>query len=160
MSQSLKVNAQASGLENYTAPVPRCTYSKSQVKAYIEFIDLPEPHRSSPLLDNARLAQDEHYALPFLTTLMRFHTAKIPFENLTLHYSRHRDVTLEPDELYERLISSGSRRGGHCLQLNCFFGTMLRSIGFEVVSSAARVNSDSQAAANSPNYSGSRYSGW
>ena len=117
-------------------------------------------YRSSPILDRPQLARDKEHGLPFLTALMRFQLAKIPFENLVLHYSDHREASLDADELFDSMVGSKSNRGGHCLQLNSFFGNVLRSLGFDVITSAARVNTDCQAIASSSSYQGSAFNGW
>ena len=138
----------------------RWMFSKKQLEAYLNFISLPEPYRSSPILVNASLALQEAHGLPLLTALMRFHLAKVPFENLVLHYSSYREASLDEEELFKNMVESKSNRGGHCLQLNSFFGTVLRTLGFETTTSAARVNTDSQAIASSTGYRGSSYNGW
>ena len=48
-------------------------------------------------------------------------------------------------------------RGGHCLQMNGMFGIVLRSLGFDVMSTAARINIACQDIARSPNYKGPSY---
>lgn len=138
----------------------RPLYSQSQLEAYLAFIKLPEPYLSSSILAHPHLARNVVPGLPFLTALMRFQLAKVPFENLALHYSPHREVSLDADELFHNMVKSKSNRGGHCLQLNTFFGNVLRSLGFEVTSLAARVNTDCQAVASSVGYGGSSYNGW
>ena len=138
----------------------REVYSVGEIDAYLSFICFTEPYRSSPLLGSPKLARDKEYGLPFLQALMRFQLAKVPFENLELHYSPSREISLDADSLFEKFVGSGSNRGGHCLQLNTFFGIVLRSLGFEVMTSAARVNTDCQAVAANPGYRGSSYNGW
>ena len=138
----------------------RPVHSRGQLESYLSFVELPERYLSSPVLTEPHLACTKEHGLPFLAALMRSQLAKIPFENLALHYSPHREASLDADELFERMVGSKSNRGGHCLQLNAFFGNILRSVGFEVMSSAARVNTDCQAVALRPGYRGSSYNGW
>lgn len=47
-------------------------------------------------------------------------------------------ISLEPDDLYEKIVVK--KRGGYCMEVNCFFGIVLRSLGFEVYSSGGRVS--------------------
>lgn len=64
--------------------------------------------------------------------------ATVPFENLALHYSPHHSITLDPDFLFDKIVER--KRGGYCMENNCFFGTVLRTLGFTVVSIGARVS--------------------
>ena len=80
-------------------------------------------------------------ALQVLTYLQKHHLAKVPFENLSLHYSPHHSVNLHPDILYDKIVKKG--RGGYCMENNCFFGTVLRSLGFTVYGAGARVHEGS-----------------
>ena len=64
--------------------------------------------------------------------------ANIPFENLSLHYSPDHVITLNPDEVFEKIVVR--RRGGYCFENNLIFAIILRSLGYRVHSGAARVN--------------------
>ena len=141
----------------------RPLYSSSQLNAYLTRIDFPISYLSSPILadpGNPALVHTEDHGLPFLTALMRHHLAAIPFENLSMHYSRNRDMTLDVEELYSIFTEQGSGRGGHCMQMNAMFGTILSSLGFHVTTVAARVNTACQAVARNPGYRGPSYNGW
>ena len=144
----------------FSTATPRAIYNAGQLDAYLSFIHFPEPYRSSSSLGDPKGERAKEHGLPFLQALMRFQLAKVPFENLELHYSPSKEIPLDADALFERFVHSGSNRGGHCLQLNAFFGNVLRSFGFSVVTSAARVNTDCQAVAANPGYKGSSYNGW
>ena len=76
-----------------------------------------------------------------LRTIQQHQLATVPFENLSLHYSPHHSVDLHPDFLYDKIVNKG--RGGYCMENNCFFGTVLRSLGFKVYSAGARVHEGS-----------------
>ena len=76
--------------------------------------------------------------LRYLRDLQKFHLAKVPFENLSLHYSAHKIVDLDPAALYRKIVEEG--RGGYCMENNCFFGTMLRCKNYNVCSVGARVH--------------------
>ena len=140
-------------------------YSIAQLKAYFSYIALPPVILASPLLSNPVLARTADYGLPFLSALMRHHMVKIPYENLALHYSllHHgspRDETLDLEEIFELIINGGMGRGGQCLQMNLLFGTVLRSLGFNIMSTGARTNTACQDIARSPNYKGPSYNCW
>lgn len=88
---------------------------------------------------------------------MRHHMVTIPYENLALHYLPHQrirssDVTLDVQEIYSLNVEGCMGRGEHCLQMNGVFGTVLRSLGFDVMSTAARINTACQDIARSPEY--------
>lgn len=76
-----------------------------------------------------------------LQTIQQHQLARVPFENLSLHYSPHHGVDLHPDFLYDKIVNKG--HGGYCMENNCFFGTVLRSLGFTVYSAGARVHEGS-----------------
>ncbi|KAF2867026.1 arylamine N-acetyltransferase 1 [Massariosphaeria phaeospora] len=118
---------------NNTRPV----YSRDQLTQYFERLKIPEKQRE---YEAAGLKHDE--ALAYLTLLQQRHLVEIPFENLTLHYSAHRQVNIHPQELFKKIISDDNARGGYCMENNCLFGTLLYSLGFQIFSAGARVNSN------------------
>ena len=115
----------------------RPTFTKPELQEYMRRINIPVDRRKSPIWDDGSLARTKEHGLPLLHLLTRYHTCAVPFENLELHYSAHRQITLEPRDLYRKIVSK--RRGGRCMEHNTFFGTVLRSVGFEVRNCAGRV---------------------
>jgi arylamine N-acetyltransferase len=113
---------------------PRATYSQDQITAYFNRLKLPEQERKYHV---AELSPEA--ALAYLTRLQQLHLAAIPFENLTLHYSFHRQISIHPEELFKKVISDDNNRGGYCMENNCLFGTLLLSLGFTIYSTGARV---------------------
>jgi arylamine N-acetyltransferase len=77
-------------------------------------------------------------ALSFLAELQKRNLASVPFEDVSLHYSKHRLLSLDPDDLFDKIVTNS--RGGYCMEVNCFFGTVLRSLGFTVTNVGGRVN--------------------
>lgn len=75
--------------------------------------------------------------LQYLSSLQKYHLAAIPFENLSLHYSKEHTNSLNPDDLFEKIVIR--KKGGYCFESNSLFGVMLRSLGFDIVSVGARV---------------------
>jgi arylamine N-acetyltransferase len=116
----------------------RQSYNKLELQTYFARIDLPEKYLSSPILSNADLAKTKEHGLPLLEALCRQHAGNVPFENLILHYSASKKVTLDLSELYAWFVEK--RRGGRCMETNSFFGTVLRSIGYEVRNCGGRVS--------------------
>lgn len=116
----------------------RLRYSSNQLHNYFTRIQLPQKYLDSPLLSNRSYAATKEHGLPFLQALTRYHTCEVPFENLELHYSAHKTITLDPAELYIKIVSR--RRGGRCMENNTFFASVLRSLGFEVRNCGGRVS--------------------
>ncbi|HUP98419.1 MAG TPA: arylamine N-acetyltransferase [Usitatibacter sp.] len=73
--------------------------------------------------------------LPTLRELHRLHTTTIPFENLSPFLGEK--VLLDIASLEEKLVRR--KRGGWCFEHNLFFTHVLREIGYEVKTLAARV---------------------
>ena len=73
--------------------------------------------------------------LATLTRLHALHTRAIPFENLSAFLGE--PMRLDPASLEEKLV--GRRRGGWCFEQNLYFTHILRTIGFDVKTLAARV---------------------
>jgi arylamine N-acetyltransferase len=116
-----------------------------QLQRYLE-------HISSPAIHNTQLPESKPlFFLPDfqsspmenLTTLMRHQLSTVSFDSLALHYSLHHSVSLWPDALFEKLIVSGENgqgnRGGYCMENNSFFGTVLRSLRYDVLTCGERV---------------------
>lgn len=66
-----------------------------------------------------------------LTHLHIQHLRKIPFENLSLHYSRERLVDVHLPRIFDKIIRSQSGRGGYCMETNHLFNALLRTLGFD-----------------------------
>ncbi|KAF1845388.1 arylamine N-acetyltransferase 1 [Cucurbitaria berberidis CBS 394.84] len=112
----------------------RSAYSKEQMARYLDRLKLPHGERHFDVA-----AFNPNDALAYLALLQKHHLAEIPFENLTLHYSVHRQVSLHPEELFKKIIGDNNGRGGYCMENNGLFGTLLHSLGFNVYSAGARV---------------------
>ena len=121
----------------------RPTYSNQQITQYFERINFPEDKRQ---YDVSTLKPAD--ALTYLTLLQKHQLAEVPFENLTLHYSAHRQICLHPEELFKKVVLDKNGRGGYCMENNCLFGTLLRSLGFTIYSGGARV------------FDGGHWTGW
>ncbi|KAK4211527.1 hypothetical protein QBC37DRAFT_12160 [Rhypophila decipiens] len=104
------------------------TYTKDQLTQYFQRI------RYSPQYD--KLSTDP---LHFLTELQMYHMAAVPFESLSLHYSKHRIISIDPEDLFQKVVRNG--QGGYCMEVNTFFGAVLRSLGFFLIGVGGRVKS-------------------
>ena len=118
----------------------RPKYDAHQYHSYLKytgFLDKAGSVHHSVKNSSGKNTKKSTDQLRLLQDLQRFQLAKIPFENLSLHYSSHKTVDLDPNALYEKILGG---RGGYCLENNCFFGTILRCAKFEVCSVGARVH--------------------
>nr|OQO25045.1 hypothetical protein B0A51_07138 [Rachicladosporium sp. CCFEE 5018] len=121
---------------------PRASYTTSQVHQIYDRISLPSQHRKPPHdVSTTSLARGPH-GLPWLTALQRHALSTIPFESLSLHYSRDHRIFTDPQDVFTKIVTQDTGRGGYCMELNAFFGTFLRALGFEVLSTGGRVNSN------------------
>lgn len=73
--------------------------------------------------------------LETLRGLHRAHVSTIPFENLDILLGR--PIRLDLDHLQRKLVVD--RRGGYCFEQNTLFTEVLRVLGFELTTLAARV---------------------
>ncbi|KAH7140079.1 hypothetical protein B0J13DRAFT_557117 [Dactylonectria estremocensis] len=99
-------------------------YTTQQVDQYLNYIGLPRE-------------QHPEDALQLLAELQKRQLERVPFENLSLHYSTQKVLSLEPNDLFQKIVVRG--RGGYCLENNNFFGAILRSLGFDSMYAAGRV---------------------
>lgn len=105
------------------------TFSKDQLSKYFDHVKLPQKYRK----DN--VPRD----LSLLTALHVHQIAAVPYENLSLHYSQHKTVDLNPQTLYTKFVENGRNRGGYCMEGSLFFMHVLRSLGFEAYPTGVRI---------------------
>jgi len=118
----------------------RPTYTPAQIGQIYDRISLPPQHRHLPGTTTTNLARNLETGLALLTSLQKHHITSIPFENLALHYSPTKTIHPDPTLLFDKIITQATGRGGYCMENNLFFATLLRSLGFRVMSTGARVN--------------------
>lgn len=116
----------------------RRIYSRAELQDYFSRISLPQKYLDSPVISDSSLARTKEHGLPLLDALCRHHTCNVPFENLILHYSPNKKVNLDLSHLYVWIVTK--RRGGRCMENNSFFGTVLRSLGYQVRNCGGRVS--------------------
>ncbi|ROV90380.1 hypothetical protein VMCG_09729 [Cytospora schulzeri] len=105
------------------------TFTKAQLTKYFDHIQLPPKYRGD----------DVPRDLSLLTALHIHQITAIPYENLSLHYSQHKTVNLDPHFLYTKFIDSGRNRGGYCMEGSLFFLHILRSLGFDAYPTVVRI---------------------
>ncbi len=109
-------------------------YTREQVNEYLDYISFPvTKYNITP--ESAR-TQD---GLTYLSALQRCQLSRVPFENLELHYSKERHISLDKEDLFRKIVDSKNGRGGYCMENNTLFGIVLKTLGFEVVATGARV---------------------
>jgi len=109
-------------------------YTRGQIDAYLSYIAFPvTKYKISPEIAKS------HDGLAYLSALQKYQLARVPFENLELHYSKERHISLDPTDLFDKIVAPRNGRGGYCMENNALFGLVLRSLGFEVIPTGARV---------------------
>jgi arylamine N-acetyltransferase len=108
------------------SPTPE--YSPSQISTYLDLISLPKAYRPE---------NNPTHDINYLTALFAHQISTIPYENLSLHYARDRQLFLDPQHLFNKVTNNG--RGGYCMEVSIFFYHMLKSLGFKVYMSGVRI---------------------
>lgn len=101
-------------------------YSRDQLVSYLNHIGLPETLHNAP---------------PTLALLEKLHTytiSKLPYENLSLHYSPSHSITLDPQDLFVKMITNNRGRGGYCMEVALLYNHVLRGLGFDVYTAGVR----------------------
>lgn len=111
----------------------RPRFDRAQLERYFDRIALPQAQRLFSVSD----VSDEQ-KLRYLGTLQRHHLVKVPFENLSLHYSWHRTVDVSPLVLFNKIVGQPGK-GGYCMEVNSLLHVMLFSLGYDVFMAGARV---------------------
>lgn len=120
-------------------------YTPTQLEAYEEHVSLPPQFRQS--------AKPE-LTTEYLTALHVHQISTAPYENLNLHYSSHHKVSLDPQVLFQKIVTDKRGRGGYCMENSIFFNHVLKGLGFQVYTAGVR---------NRPRIGGvpgGDYSGW
>ncbi|TKA71112.1 hypothetical protein B0A55_07865 [Friedmanniomyces simplex] len=140
----------------------RPKYSDDQLQTYFKRIKIPHKYLDSPVLSDPSLARTKEHGLPLMQALARYHVCNVPFENLEIHYSKHKSMSLNMDDLYTRFAERGLKygRGGRCMENNGFFGTVLRSMGYDVRNCAGRVSRMMSPNAETREQQGQTFDGW
>jgi arylamine N-acetyltransferase len=137
----------------------RATYSPSQIQQFFDRISFPSHYRNHDILKDPSVARTSS-GLEFLRILHKYTLAALPFESLALHYSPHHIVSIDPNALFRKIVSDGRGRGGYCMENNCLFGTVLRTLGYDVYPTGARVNEAVEPNAASKDWAGPKFKGW
>jgi hypothetical protein len=84
-------------------------FTTEEVQQYLDLIKLPKKFHpeNNPPVD-----------LEFLTALHVHTISTIPYENLDLHYSAKKEISLDPQHCFEKFVRRRSGRGGYCMEVN------------------------------------------
>ncbi|KAJ0108766.1 hypothetical protein J7T55_011257 [Diaporthe amygdali] len=110
-------------------PAEAPTFNKDQLSKYFDHVQLPQKYRRD----------DVPRDLSLLTALHIHQIAAVPYENLSIHYSQHKTVDLNPQTLFTKFVENGRNRGGYCMEGSLFFLHVLRSLGFEAYPTGVRI---------------------
>lgn len=102
-------------------------FTAEDVERYYNLIKLPSRYRTQ---------HAKNYEL--LHVLHTFQISTIPYENLSIHYSKSHNVNIEPRAAFEKFCS-GKGRGGYCMEVAIFYLHMLRAIGFKAYHTGVRI---------------------
>jgi arylamine N-acetyltransferase len=105
-------------------------YTPMQILAFLHYIRLPEKYYPANM--------PSHNAA-FLTALHVHTISTIPYENLILHYSRDRKISLNPQHIYQKIVGDGRGRGGYCMEVAILFNHVLRGLGFKAYTAGVRI---------------------
>ncbi|KAH7161720.1 hypothetical protein EDB81DRAFT_756227 [Dactylonectria macrodidyma] len=112
---------------------PRLRFRRSQLEPYFARIRVPVMERPGNVEELSPSKQ-----LQILTLLHKCHLCNIPFENLSMHYSWHRIIDVDPQHLYNKIILEPGR-GGYGMENNTIFYALLATLGFDVYMAGSRV---------------------
>ena len=126
----------------------RPTYTRDQLSTYVSKHIAPSPSYTLETLESEIQADP----LTALGSLQTRHMAFNAWGNLALHYSWHRSITLDSDALYHKIVERGL--GGYCMENNAFFSTILRSLGYQLYVTGARVSYALDVAKDDPGFAG------
>lgn len=112
---------------------PLAPLSTSQLELYVDFVSSGAFTLSS--IQEALLLPTG--PLSVLRTLIRCHTARIPWGSLANHYSPMAMNSLKAQDVFEKLVVR--RLGGHCLEIVPLFAAVLRALGYSFYMTGARV---------------------
>lgn len=135
------------------ASVARPTYTLAQLERYFSHIHLPKRYQEALL----RPPQTSSPAnrLDLLKRLQQHQIVNVAWENLSKFYNPIQGpvtALVHPQEVFSKIVGRGANgrldgrggRGGGCLENNTLFGTVIRSLGYDVYPGGGRVHVGSE----------------
>lgn len=126
----------------------RPQYTRQQLAKWLQLINQGTSDLSLEKLES-EIQQDP---LGTLGKLQLWQLAAIPFGNIILHYSSHHKISLDPETLFDKIVTR--QLGGYCMENNAFFATVLRSLGYQLYTTGARISNQLDPTAHPEGYSG------
>jgi arylamine N-acetyltransferase len=120
----------------------RAKLTRLQLEDYFDRLCVPQSERRFDVSLDSDVTK-----LEFLQLLQTHQLVKVPWENLTQHYSWHGLICVSIPHLFAKIIHSPGR-GGYCMEANYLFHIFLYSLGFDTHMLGARI------------FRGSLYGGW
>ena len=71
---------------------------------------------------------------------------------ISVQYSWHRALSLDSEALFHKIVER--RLGGYCMENNAFFSTILRSLGYQLYVTGARISNALEKGANPHGFAG------
>lgn len=105
-------------------------YSQHQLDRFLAHVGLPP---------GLRVQDDGPKDLALLGRLHTHMLSTVPYENLTIHYSKDHTISLDPQRLFEKIVVENRGRGGYCMENSLFYTQMLRALGFRVFPVGVRI---------------------
>ncbi|KAM0720142.1 hypothetical protein Q7P37_004278 [Cladosporium fusiforme] len=105
-------------------------YSSEQVSAFLDHISIPQKYRQGDAIKPD---------LAFLTSLHTHTLSTVPYENLSLHYSKAHANSLNPQDLFRKIVLDGRGRGGYCMEIAILYNHILRALGFDVYTAGVKI---------------------
>ena len=102
-------------------------YSQEQLNQFYTHIDFPQVLREQP-----------EPSLRVLEALHQHTLSTLPYENLSLHYNADHRISLDPQHLFQKMITDKRGRGGFCMEVAILYNHMLRAIGFDAYTAGVR----------------------
>lgn len=112
----------------------RPIYTKSQLSQWLNLVCQGRPEIPLEELE-ADVKQDP---LGALGRIQLWQLAAVPFGNIALHYSLHHVISLDVDAVFAKIVER--RLGGYCMENNILLSTVLRSLGYDLYPTGARVS--------------------
>lgn len=119
-----------------------------QVSTFLTYIGVPTH------LQAQGYTGDVERDVYLLNQLHIYMISAVPYENLTIHYSRSRTIVIDPHSAYQKIVVNHRGRGGYCMEVSILFHHVLRALDFDVYMSAVRIRERKDGVPFGP------YTGW
>ena len=105
-------------------------YTQEMLTEFLTYINIPVKFQ---------LSNDPPRDKAFLDALHTHMLSTVPYENLTIHYSPTHTISLDPQILFQKIVTDRRGRGGYCMENSLFYNLILRSLGFRAFPVGVRI---------------------